>query len=263
MGNWFKNLMYEGKRRSDDYNKKMYNLYDKEGCSATGKIICDKGDCKCHECDIAEQFLKTGKKVDTYNNDYKNLYRGKDLNELLSECEQRLNYSKELLDEIYNLANNKKDNYCNCKKDNNLHSNYKWIKNDNYYSQKNNKNIHLSKAKKEKIREFNILHNNIPKEPYIYEGNEVIDTDFKTYLDIHWNDKTTTTCVIKFGDKFNYGYGILIATAKKFVKNLNLDLLETIVNYNKIKMIAILELLVLNTAGKKCLNDIRKEAQFG
>ena len=251
MSNWFKKLMEEGKRRAEKYNKK-YDFYDKEGCAATGKITCDRDDCKCHECNIAEQFLKTGKRVDTYNNDYKNLYRGQDLNELLSECEQRLNYSKELLDEI-----NKELKNDNCS------SNYSWIKNDNYYSQKNNKNIHLSKEEKQRIKEFNILHCNMPKEPYIYEGNEVIDTDFKTYLEIHWNDDTITSCKVKFNDTFNYGYGILICTAKKFVKNLNLNLLESIVNYNKTKMIVILEALVLNTAGKRCVNDIRKEAQFG
>lgn len=200
MGNWFKDLMNK--------NNKKPNLYDREGCEATGQIICAKGNCDCGNCEYAEIFLRTGSR--------KNVYK------LLDEADGRLKRSKV------------------------------------------NKNIHYTKEEKALKRELNIRFNNTPKEPYIYKGNERIETDFKTYVDVRWNDGTTTTavCNCKYGDTFNYGYGLLIATAKKFVKKLDFDFLEAITFYNRAAIIGILELLIANTAGNKCVKDIRKEASF-
>ena len=219
MGNWFKDLMNK--------NNKKLNLYDREGCEATGQITCAKGNCDCDNCEYAEIFLRTGSR--------KNIYK------LLDEADRRLKRSKEILDEVSRWAKSPLNNK--------LKSN-------------GNKNIHYTKEEKALKRELNIRLNNTPKEPYIYEGNERIETDFKTYVEVRWNNGTITKSVCKFGDTFNYGYGLLITTAKKFVKKLNFNFIESITFYNRAAIIGILELLIANTAGNKCVKDIRKEASF-
>ena len=75
MGNWFKDLMNK--------NNKKLNLYDREGCAATGQITCAKGNCDCDNCEYAEIFLRTGSR--------KNIYK------LLDEADRRLKRSKEIL----------------------------------------------------------------------------------------------------------------------------------------------------------------------
>ena len=206
MSNWFRDLLN---------SKKKYDMYDREGCAATGKITCEKGKVNCKDCDYAKLFLKTGKKVD--------------------------------VDAIKYILSDKK-----------IMNNF--LKNNNINI---NNNIHLSKYEKDKIRQEHLRLYNTPKPPYIYKGNEIVNTDFATYVDIKWNDGTTTTAVCSSEDTFNYGYGVLIATAKKFVKKLDFDFIEIICRNNRAIIISILELLLLNIqgAGSKCVNDIRKEAK--
>lgn len=198
MGNWFKNLMEEGKRRSNEYNKEQG--YNKE-------------------------------KVDS----------------LLNECQDRLNISQELLEDIAHLIGKDK---CKC----------------SCYCNNLNKNIHLSKEEKMRIREEHLKKYNTPKPRYYYKGDEFIDTDYRSYVKIYWNDNTVTKATCVPGDHFNYGYGVLIATVKKFVKNIDLDLLDYAIDRistNKDKevlKIYILELLIKNIAGNRCLQDVHKEA---
>ena len=95
---------------------------------------------------------------------------------------------------------------------------------------------------------------------YKYSGNEIIKTDGQSFLDIFWDDRTVTHSTVQEDDSFSFLRGALIAAAKKFVKEIDIDEVEKNC-VDEYSFSYILILLLENTAGKRVVKDIFEETR--